>query len=92
MLESFLNKVGGLKACNFIKKRLQHRFFPVNIAKLFRAPIFREHLQWLHLDLRPSHSTQSSTIAFSFMFLSDSANGNLSEFLLPTKYNNTQSS
>ena len=25
---------GSLKACNFIKKRLQHRCFPVNIAKL----------------------------------------------------------
>ena len=27
----------GLQSCNFIKKRLQHRCFPVNIAKL---PIF----------------------------------------------------
>ena len=26
-------KVAGLKACNFIKKRLQHKCFPVNIAK-----------------------------------------------------------
>ena len=25
--------VAGLKACNFIKKRLQHRCFPVNIVK-----------------------------------------------------------
>ena len=33
MLESFFNKVAGLKACNFIQKRLQHRCFPVNIAK-----------------------------------------------------------
>ena len=29
------------KACNFIKKRLQHRCFPVNIAKLFRTPILK---------------------------------------------------
>ena len=28
----------SLKACNFIKKRLQHRCFPVNIAKLLRTP------------------------------------------------------
>ena len=25
----FFNKVTGLQACNFIKKRLQHRCFPV---------------------------------------------------------------
>ena len=29
MLESLLIKVAGLKTCNFIKKRLQHRCFPV---------------------------------------------------------------
>ena len=29
------------KTCNFIKKRLQHRCFPVNIAKLFRTPILK---------------------------------------------------
>ena len=33
MLESLFNKVTGLKACNFILKRLQHRSFTVNIAK-----------------------------------------------------------
>ena len=34
MLESFFKvKVVGVKACNCIKKRLQHRPFPVNIAK-----------------------------------------------------------
>ena len=27
MLESLLNKVTGFQACNFIKKRLQHRCF-----------------------------------------------------------------
>ena len=33
MLESLFKKVAGLKACNFIKKRPEHRCFPVNIAK-----------------------------------------------------------
>ena len=37
----FFNKVAGLWACNFIKKRLQHRCFPVNIVKFLRAPILR---------------------------------------------------
>ena len=29
-----------LKACNFIKKRLQHRCFPVKFAKFLKAPFF----------------------------------------------------
>ena len=32
MLESLFSKVTGLQACNFTKKKLQHRRFPVNIA------------------------------------------------------------
>ena len=35
-LESQFNKVAGLEAYKFIKKRLQHRCFPVNIANLLR--------------------------------------------------------
>ena len=35
----FLNKNVGLQSWNFIKKRLQHRFFPVNIAKFLRKPV-----------------------------------------------------
>ena len=34
MLESLFNNVPGLNACNYIKKRLVHRSFPVNITKL----------------------------------------------------------
>ena len=36
--------------CNFIKKRLQHRCFPVNIAKLLRTAFFIEHLPWQFLQ------------------------------------------
>ena len=32
--------IKGLKSCNFIKKRLQHRFFPVNIAKFLSTAFF----------------------------------------------------
>ena len=32
-------KIASLKACNFIKKRSQHRYFLVNIAKFLRLPI-----------------------------------------------------
>ena len=34
------------QVCNFIKKRLQHRRFPVNIAKFLWTALFIEHL-WL---------------------------------------------
>ena len=36
-------------ACNFIKKRLWHRYFPVNFAKFLRTSLFTEHLRWLLL-------------------------------------------
>ena len=37
--------------CNFIKKRLQHRLFPVKFATFLRTPCFKEHLQWLLLKV-----------------------------------------
>ena len=40
-LESLFNKVAALQACNFIKKRLQHMCFPVNITKFLRTPILK---------------------------------------------------
>ena len=41
MLVSVFDKIAGLKTCNFTKKRLQPRCFPVNIANTY----FEEHLQ-----------------------------------------------
>ena len=46
VLESILT---SLQACNFIKKRLQHRCFPANI---FKNSFFVEHLRLLLLRLR----------------------------------------
>ena len=43
VLESLFNKVAGLKACSFIKTRLQHKCFPVKFAKFLRTPFFTEH-------------------------------------------------
>ena len=37
--ESLLNRLTGFKTCNFLKKRLQYRCFPVNIAKFLRTLI-----------------------------------------------------
>ena len=44
MLESLFNKVADLKAYNFIKKRFQHRCFPVTIAKFLKAFFYRTPL------------------------------------------------
>ena len=46
VLESLFNNTAGLEVCNFIKKRLQHRGFPVKMANLRTA---LEHLWWLLL-------------------------------------------
>ena len=55
-LQAF-RKVAGLQTfnkvqvCNFIKRRFQHRYFPVNIAKFLSTPFFTEHHQWLLLAI-----------------------------------------
>ena len=51
MLESLFYKVAGLKAYIFIKKRLQHRCFAVNIAKFLRTPILKNVCKRLLLIL-----------------------------------------
>ena len=40
-MESLFNKAAALQVCNFIKKRLQYRSFPVIIAKFLRIPILK---------------------------------------------------
>ena len=35
----------------FIKNRLQHRCFPVNLVKFLKTAVFTEHLRWLLLHL-----------------------------------------
>ena len=52
MLEFLFSKVAGLKACNFIKKRFQHRCFPLKFAKFLRISIFTRTpiFPWLLLN------------------------------------------
>ena len=50
VLESLFNKFAGLQARNFITKRLQRRFFPVNIAKLSEASILKDICERLLLN------------------------------------------
>ena len=38
------------ETCHFIKKRLQHKSFPVKFAQFLRTPFFTEHLRWLLLS------------------------------------------
>ena len=40
----FLGKLQVLKPTNLLKRRLQHRYFPVNIAKLLKTVFSIEHL------------------------------------------------
>ena len=45
VLKNFAIFTGKLPTCNFFKKRLQHRCFPLNIANVLRTPaFFEEHL------------------------------------------------
>ena len=46
VLESLFNNVTALQVWNFVKKRLQHRCFPVNNAKFLRTPILKK-ICWL---------------------------------------------
>ena len=41
VLEFLFNKVAGLQACNFIKKKLQHRF-SCKICEIFKTTYFEE--------------------------------------------------
>ena len=43
VLESLFSRVASLEACNFLKKRLQYRCFPVNFAKFLRKFYLRNH-------------------------------------------------
>ena len=48
-LECLFNKVTGLQLWTLLKKRPQHRCFPVNIAKFLKTGFFIQHLWWLLL-------------------------------------------
>ena len=48
-------KIGVPQACNFTKKRLQGRCFPVKLVTFLRTLFFKEHLQWLLLCILYIH-------------------------------------
>ena len=47
MSEFLFNKVACLTVCDFIRKRLQQRYFYVNIGKFLSTAFFIENLRWL---------------------------------------------
>ena len=51
LLESLF--IATLKACNFIKKRLQHKCFLVNMAKFLWNPVLKNICERLHFCLLP---------------------------------------
>ena len=59
MLQSFFNKVAGLRAFGFIKKKFQGSCFPVKFAKFLRTPTFKNIcerlLLYLHVILFTVH-------------------------------------
>ena len=60
LCRSLFNKVAGLQTCNFIKKRLQHKCFPVNFAKFLGTAILKNIYgrQLLHLKYyTPANNT-----------------------------------
>ena len=52
VLESLCNIAADLQLSNFIKKRLQHRCFPVIIAKFLRIPILKNICERLLLFIQ----------------------------------------
>ena len=50
MLKYLFNKFSGLQAANFITKRLQHRYFPVNIATFLKTSILKDICERLPLN------------------------------------------
>ena len=60
------------KTCNFIKKRPQHRCFPVNIAKYLILLILKDICKQLHFNFfngSPLHGPMTNTFDKSIKFL-----------------------
>ena len=66
MLQSLFNKVAGLKAWNFIKKRLQHRCFPVKFASFLGTPVFKKIYERLLLLTAESARGVFRTVSIMF--------------------------
>ena len=73
----FFNTVACLKTWNFIKKRLQHRYFPVNFSKniIYRTPLVDCSCWFLCSNPSFIHWSLSSFFLISFFsFIIDNCN------------------
>ena len=73
MLESLFNKVAALQACIFIKNRLQHSCFPVNIATFSRTTILKKKFERLLLVLVQCQLTFEIRLNTFWLILKDFA-------------------
>ena len=64
-----------LQTCNFIKKRLQHRYFPVKFAKFLTTSILKNICEWLLLNFAywchysAKHTSKINLVALCSVFL-----------------------
>ena len=59
----------GLKSCNFIEKRLQHRFFPVKFEKILRTLFLKNICEQLLLEAAISILWTEATIHMCSTYL-----------------------
>ena len=71
MRQFLSDKVAHLKACNIIKKRLQHRSFHVNIAKSLKTYILNIICKWLLLPLEVFYIRNLLILAMTMLNLVD---------------------
>ena len=68
MSESFFNKVEGMTAFNFNKKKFQRKCFPVKFARFLRTPILKNICDWLllyfHVILFAMHEKDTANEAW----------------------------
>ena len=66
----FFNKVTDLRPATLLKKRLWHRYFPVNFGKFLRTPFSTEHLRWLLLydQFRPISSVLLAHLVIHYSY------------------------
>ena len=57
-LESLFDKVAGLRPAALLKKRLQRRCFPINIAKILRTPTLKNICELLFCTIYRKASTK----------------------------------
>ena len=63
----FFDEVAGLRVCNFIEKRLQHRCFNVSFAKFLKTSILKNI--WKRLLLNVSYILQQNSQYWNYIVL-----------------------